>query len=391
MRDLDFVSAAAGWMVAGGTLSSKDFALHGARLYRTADGGRLWRAAPAPRDIRSVCFGDSHRGWIAGGSRVWETADGGARWSPAFRAPVRTLPTWTPSVACAGSSVWVTFTGNEMSLGHEPYVIYRRNGHGWTPVLKEGYSGSLYPTVRAPDGPAVTGEVDVLSPSLAFFDQASYGVGVISRTTDGGRTFDRRGIIVTGANESISFGDAEHGWLAGRGVILATSDGGRIWREQYPSPSPRPAGTIDFVSGSLGYGLGTAGDPDAVLRTQNGGANWRIISELPDGPVLSWRGPARNALSFVSRSRGWAASSRGALWLTTDGGLRWTRQQLPGIATRPGGRVDQIMFADARHGCLLSGGTNTWVTSDGGHTWSEAYCDQARESAARCSSSSRNP
>jgi photosystem II stability/assembly factor-like uncharacterized protein len=50
-------------------------------LYTTADGGKIWKAHPAPVMIDSVQFLDSKLGWLLGGKKIFHTVDSGNNWS----------------------------------------------------------------------------------------------------------------------------------------------------------------------------------------------------------------------------------------------------------------------------------------------------------------------
>jgi hypothetical protein len=151
------------------------------------------------------------------------------------------------------------------------------------------------------------------------------------------------------------------------GTIVATSDGGRIWRQQ-ANPlrgSATPLYAITCVAPSSCYVIAR---PDTILVTHNGGATWsrHVLavgvsgtnltdqSCLPGYTSISGR-PALCRLglldiSCVSASVCYAVATapaaydvnpipktshaaRASIWLTSDGGGKWTRQSIPrGVA-----------------------------------------------------------
>jgi photosystem II stability/assembly factor-like uncharacterized protein len=148
--------------------------------------------------------------------------------------------------------------------------------------------------------------------------------GVISATTDGGRTWTiQAGLPMSpacsrAALTSVSFADRLNGWVVGGGVLLATDNGGRTW-----APAPVPAkGYYDAfrLDAQHGWLVGY----DVVLATTDGGVTW-TQGTLPR-PRLGLL-----SVTFPTPSTGWAAGidhadggSKGVVLASTDGGLTWT-------------------------------------------------------------------
>jgi photosystem II stability/assembly factor-like uncharacterized protein len=171
------------------------------------------------------------------------------------------------------------------------------------------------------------------------------------------------------------------------GEILATTDGGRTWREVYPTGSPPPVADISFVSLIEGFGLGVPGDARAITRTVDGGQSWAVIGDLPHDPAASASGGIAGGpqlLSFADAMHGWAVSPRGDLFATIDGGRTFRPLAVP-----PGTPfVNSVAFADPTHGCVLTTdpqtSSNTFLkTSDGGLTWTVLSSDQQLSACAR--------
>lgn len=168
---------------------------------------------------------------------------------------------------------------------------------------------------------------------------------------------------------AVQFADANHGWAAGAGRIVATSDGGRSWTRQYSGPADLYQ--VDFTDASHGWAVGTG----ALLRTSDGGATWTALRE----PCQ-----AIDTVSFVSPDVGYAVAggtsgtpvlgsltggySGTRLLRTTDGGTTW--QQLSGAPGNP----QSACFSSAASGYLGTPG-RIWRTSDGGHAWSLAFTE----------------
>jgi photosystem II stability/assembly factor-like uncharacterized protein len=183
--------------------------------------------------------------------------------------------------------------------------------------------------------------------------------------------------------QAIQFADGGHGWAAGAGRILATSDGGRTWTRQYAGPAV--LSQLDFTSTADGWAVGQG----ALLRTTNGGASWTALSE----PRLNGHCLSVSAVHFVLPVLGYAIAGTtgsgntgagtptagattaasaggvgGQLLRTTDGGVTW--QPAPGA---PDG-AQAVCFSTRQDGYLGVPG-RIWRTTDAGATWSPAFTE----------------
>jgi hypothetical protein len=137
---------------------------------------------------------------------------------------------------------------------------------------------------------------------------------VLLASDDAGKTwrepFDRmRGVGL----DRIQFVDFENGWISGEEqhplprepFLLATSDGGRQWRQQPVFDEPRFGSILRFwfssrSSGSLLVDLGQSGEGGryALYETPNGGETWHLrevnerpiqLKHAPDAVNADWR------------------------------------------------------------------------------------------------------
>lgn len=229
---------------------------------------------------------------------------------------------------------------------------------------------------RAPSGTASSGTA---SSGTAPSGTASSGNGAPGAGSSAG-TGCAGGVAASGGGtapaaplQAIQFADQGHGWAAGAGRILATSDGGRTWTRQYAGPAV--LNQVDFTSTTDGWAVG----PGALLRTTSGGASWTALSE----PRLNGRCVSVSAVHFVSPVLGYAiagntgAGSTGAggmggvggrLLRTTDGGVTWSA-----VADAPA-RAQAACFSTAQDGYLGAPG-QVWRTTDAGATWSLAFTE----------------
>jgi photosystem II stability/assembly factor-like uncharacterized protein len=289
LRDLDFVSARTGWAVgdgillgtvdggqhwrrlgqpqvgplrqvtssappragavAGGADRANQRSVPATRLVQTSDGGRTWTALAAPAPPQSVCFTAPDDGRLASdrtcGTRSTVAAAGARGQASPCRSPP-TNPPFFAALQCARpGAAWVRFDSNDHYAGHSPYALYTSGDGGahWHGVLST--LGAVLP-VRLPDGPgSYPGPFSVIDPQRAFLlspTPAAEATGAVV-TSQGGsqlrRLPDLPGITLF-MPHSVSFASASRGWavgadLAGRAVLLATSDGGRSWHSQLPS------------------------------------------------------------------------------------------------------------------------------------------------------------
>jgi photosystem II stability/assembly factor-like uncharacterized protein len=172
--------------------------------------------------------------------------------------------------------------------------------------------------------------------------------------------------------QAIQFVGDGHGWAAGAGRILATSDGGRTWTRQYAGSAV--LNQLDFTGTADGWAVG----PEALLRTTDGGARWTALGQ----PRLDGRCQAVSSVHFVSPHLGYAvahstgADSTGAggtgaagqLLRTTDGGVTW------GLAAGAPAGAQAVCFSTAQDGYLGAPG-RVWRTTDAGATWSPSFTE----------------
>jgi photosystem II stability/assembly factor-like uncharacterized protein len=187
------------------------------------------------------------------------------------------------------------------------------------------------------------------------------GRGLIVATSDGGATWTRQRLPAG----LVPFSDARHGWLVAESPslvdyhVLATSDGGRHWRVSYSAPSGINLRNVAAVGPNCCWAVGYREQSQAgfVARTSDGGRHWRVRSSVSHGML--------DAVSFLDAEHGWAVGPGGTVVVTGDGGATWSAQNAGGDY----GLV-QVSFSDPRHGWALIGHLALLATVDGGKSWS---------------------
>jgi hypothetical protein len=175
-------------------------------------------------------------------------------------------------------------------------------------------SGPTPPQASGPGCPAVQGRPNLLSLGSGALTGVQFlsprrgwvvGLDRILATRDGGRDWtveDRGRLRLT----SVDFTDARHGWAVGASTVLATTDGGRRWR-RLPEPCPviravhfvSPAAGFAFAGGTgveafagllvplqAGVVLATT-DGGHLYRTSDGGRTWALAAAGPRAPWTS--------------------------------------------------------------------------------------------------------
>jgi hypothetical protein len=129
---------------------------------------------------------------------------------------------------------------------------------------------------------------------------------ILLASSDGGKTWREPFPRVRGASlDRIMFNGFEHGWIMGGTVnpivrdpfLLITSDGGKLWR-RVPVFEESRGGSIQKIcfdsanTGSLIFDRGRSGDGPRyeLYETATGGDNW-MIREASDQPVVIKRMP----------------------------------------------------------------------------------------------------
>lgn len=65
----------------------------------------------------------------------------------------------------------------------------------------------------------------------------------------------------------------------------------------------------------------------------------------------------------------WAGGVNGALYHSTDAGIRWARVVPTSSGTALTGDIVSVNFTDAQHGRVLTSASEAWTTGDGGESW----------------------
>ncbi|MGW6863398.1 WD40/YVTN/BNR-like repeat-containing protein [Streptomyces sp. NPDC054904] len=162
--------------------------------------------------------------------------------------------------------------------------------------------------------------------------------------------------------------DRSTAWVAGsKGVVLRTVDGGRNWRDVSPPGAVAEGLELRDIEAfdarrAVALSIGE-GEASRVLRTEDGGATWTEAFRNPDPRAFY------DCLTFFDSRHGLAMSDpvdgKFRILATEDGGRNW--RVLPD-AGMPAALPGEAGFA-ASGQCLVSAGPrDVWLATGGGPT-----------------------
>jgi photosystem II stability/assembly factor-like uncharacterized protein len=319
---------------------------------------------------------NAHTGWAIGQDNLWRTTDGGAVWRN------------------------VTPLGDSRALFHQlqnqadfsfagPLVAWMVGGQDYQFLYRTVDGGRRWMRSSIPSNinKVETGTVTNLSfvkrhAGWMVIDQgAAMGIdnATVYRTSDGGEHwtlsgrwhgFDRMGL--TALNGKMA-------WMGefsptNRILIAMTTDGGAQWRSVH---LPHPAHDGRFAGGVATYAPRFFSPTDGILAvmpgvepavtvfytTQDGGNTWTPGTPLTGGASgVPW--------SFVGMSRGFASNGR-TVYATTDGGRHWAQV---GVKNALRG-ITQLDFTSPRQGWAIAAG-RLFETRSGGRRWKALASDK---------------
>jgi len=184
------------------------------------------------------------------------------------------------------------------------------------------------------------------------------GYGIILNTTDGGKNWT----VQDSSNMefwSIHFTDKDHGWAVGykesgmHGFIYQTTDGGQQW--SFGDSTQYELNDVFFVDENTGFAVGGT-SRTTILRTTNAGADWEQLDDYHTQLYTVY---------FHNDTLGWAAGAAGRIFKTEDGGDTWS-QTYVNIGLYES--IKDIQFVNQNIGWVV-GGDSIYKTTNGGDTW----------------------
>ena len=257
--------------------------------FRTIDGGDHWLAAALPAGLTgslgTVAFADDRHGWTVGslagngpanaaGGYVLATADGGVHWTaqpvPATVARLNRIvfadPThgWAVGAATDGKPALIATTDGGVTWATQtvPSGIQNLRDVGFVDPQQGWAVGEL---------PAALGQ---------------NSAGIVLHTTDGGATWTQEA-TTSGDLWSLAVIDGHTLYAGGAHGLFTTHDGGTTWTGQ---PFALPAlDSISFTDAD--HGWVTHSMFSTVCRTDDGGRTWTGSDVRAAGPGTACTGP----------------------------------------------------------------------------------------------------
>ncbi|HOD54627.1 MAG TPA: YCF48-related protein, partial [Candidatus Cloacimonadota bacterium] len=163
------------------------------------------------------------------------------------------------------------------------------------------------------------------------------------KTSDNGQTYSK--ITVPGERVSfnaLKFFDANNGLVTGKttGKIFKTTNGGADWTSfTVPGVGTKLFRDFAFVNDQIGYAIGSIYNS----KTTDGGATWTTPANTGIGATASLY-----SAFFKNENIGFAGSTSGTVYVTTDGAENWSTFTLGNKI------ITDIFFYDDNNGFILT-------------------------------------
>jgi len=152
---------------------------------------------------------------------------------------------------------------------------------------------------------------------------------------------------------SLSFANEQTGWAVGEyGTILKTTNGGMDWRIIEISWLHFLL-DVFFPTKQVGYAVGQEGQ---IIKTTDGGETWQRQMVAYSNNL--------HRVRFRDENEGWIVGEKGLLLHTTDGGATWQQQT---SHTRED--LNGITFIEQSGMCVVGNGGTILLSEDGGQSW----------------------
>jgi photosystem II stability/assembly factor-like uncharacterized protein len=383
-------------------------------IFRTLDGGETWTSvAITPSPVRDLHLAPGGVAYAVGDGQtpVHRSTDGGATWEPAAMEGLEGEVTIS-RISCRDASTCLMTTSDSFLLrtddGGETVTIVPAKepglrALGWAGPQRAIAVGVRGATVVSTDAGEHFARLDGELPGRYTAIRSSGGDlafavglrGALARTTDGGATWTPGAVSTSQDVIDASFATATAGYaLDSGGTLFRTDNGGASWRilatgsrtgrsvqamnaktvvvagrglrrsanggDTFDTVGPRGSGVerLDRAGSALvAYGRRT------LLMSGNAGRRWRKVKRPSKRRTIS-------TVDFVSSRTGFLLDDTGRVFVTRNGGKRWSEVLALGASN-----VDGLSFADARHGWLVldeyRGDRGGWLlrTDDGGRTF----------------------
>ncbi len=287
-----FLTSASAWVALSDTAADGTTTVV---VFHTTDGGRTWQDTPIQQasPIFQITFVDAQHGWMllknpvsapAETVEIYRSTDGGKTWNQASVAYASSTDIPPPGQ--------LPFGGTKTGLGFldatTGWVTGSSPIDGYTLLYATHDGGSTWYRQTFPLSPEEASSHLSISPPLFFtpadgllpvtFDTEKGSSVDFYVTQDGGNNW--KSTTPIGASASVSsFVDVNHGWVSDGTNLYMTSNGGHNWTKLSPGANFKNVSRLDFVTSDFGWAISsTVNNPPVLLKTQDGGRMWTVIS-----------------------------------------------------------------------------------------------------------------
>jgi len=263
----------------------------GGYLSRTDDGGQTWirQSVGTNSGINDIYFRDKEAGFLLAGNTIFITRDNGTRWESSrvfLPAEFDGAEVELYSVRFSSKKKgWVVGSVSKKDVVVDSVLVYTED------------AGASWRRQKAPSQTELI-HIDFVNDKRGWIVGAG---GTILNTVDAGETWTKQNSGTDATLYHIDFRDDKKGWAVGeRGTILRTTDGGETWIAT-PSPAKNTILSVQFLSDDEGWVVGRGG---VIMRTEDQGRTW-LQQESTTKQNLY-------ALNF-NKKIGWAVGGDGTL------------------------------------------------------------------------------
>lgn len=262
------------------------------RIIKTIDGGITWtQNSPTYNDITKIHFFDSGVGYAQAGNNYFKTQNKGENWS-------------------------LISTVNHYSNGSSSYFVNENIGY------------------------SIGGGTTSIS-------------GDVFKTTNGGISWNKLGILVDEGLASVFFIDENTGFISGgfnQKKTLKTIDGGVSWQEVIN----QEFGQIQFLNNQIGYANRIGYYGGRMYKTTDGGTTWNINFDINESIT---------SFFFTDKNNGYFVGNSGLMYKTKNGGATWEKVSVPYLY------YTNVKFYSPNVGYITSDYGEMYKTINGGKSW----------------------
>ena len=342
------------------------------QIYKSADASANWTLLSSDMPPASYPGGiaidprDSHAMYLATLGGAFKSSDGGASWT-ATKSGLRAIPVTSLGMEQGNPRTIYVGTDNGLFKSTDAGLEWQAAGSG----IKLYYPADSIASLA----------VDPQNPTNVFAAtsgvECGYGAGGVFRSTDGSANWTDTGIVscMYGLALDPQTPSTVYAATAYSGILKST-DGAQNWTPRntglppstLPGPQITTVGTDPQRPTTLFAGI-SVWDRQAhggLFKTVDGAMTWKATGLQTNGyeSISAVAVDSRNS-NTVYAAIAREGSSSGALWKSTDGGMKWRNL----IASMPV-NVYAVLI-DPRNSMNVYAATDTGVmgSTDGGESW----------------------